>query len=145
VDQAVEMTVPWKAWKTKPRFSTLPTAPWKSLSRFPHSHSSGDCSYLKNTKKDQNQNAFSWNQQLRVGQNKPPKWAENSCQTHLGFDRTYDDQKSVTPTYRQSGFLNASPSGVGYAYLIGHSVSPHLAFPGFLTRCGAAERPRIPM
>jgi len=33
----------WKAWKTKPRFSTLPTAPWKSpTSRFPHSHSSYD-------------------------------------------------------------------------------------------------------
>ena len=29
--RAVEMTVPWKAWKTKTRFSTLPTAPWKSL------------------------------------------------------------------------------------------------------------------
>ena len=29
--KAVEMTVPWKAWKTKTRFSTLPTAPWKSL------------------------------------------------------------------------------------------------------------------
>ena len=25
------MSVPWKAWKTNPRFSTLPTAPWKSL------------------------------------------------------------------------------------------------------------------
>ena len=24
--RAVEMTVPWKAWKTKTRFSTLPTA-----------------------------------------------------------------------------------------------------------------------
>ena len=30
-NRAVEMTVPWKAWKTNPRFSTLPTAPWKSL------------------------------------------------------------------------------------------------------------------
>ena len=29
--RAVEMPVPWKAWKTNPRFSTLPTAPWKSL------------------------------------------------------------------------------------------------------------------
>jgi hypothetical protein len=29
--RAVEMTVPWKAWKTKTRFSTLPPAPWKSL------------------------------------------------------------------------------------------------------------------
>jgi hypothetical protein len=29
--RAVEMTGRWKAWKTKPRFSTLPTAPWKSL------------------------------------------------------------------------------------------------------------------
>ena len=28
---AVEMTGRWKAWKTNPRFSTLPTAPWKSL------------------------------------------------------------------------------------------------------------------
>jgi hypothetical protein len=30
-NRAVEMSVPWKAWKTNPRFSTLPTAPWKSL------------------------------------------------------------------------------------------------------------------
>ncbi len=30
-NRAVEMTVPWKAWKINPRFSTLPTAPWKSL------------------------------------------------------------------------------------------------------------------
>jgi hypothetical protein len=30
-NRAVEMTVPWKAWKTNPRFSTLTTAPWKSL------------------------------------------------------------------------------------------------------------------
>jgi hypothetical protein len=29
--RAVEMSVPWKAWKTNPRFSTLPPAPWKSL------------------------------------------------------------------------------------------------------------------
>jgi hypothetical protein len=35
----------WKAWKTKSRFSTLPTVPWKSRqkqARFPHFHSSGD-------------------------------------------------------------------------------------------------------
>jgi hypothetical protein len=32
--RAVEMTVPWKAWKTNNRFSTLPTAPWKSLRDF---------------------------------------------------------------------------------------------------------------
>ena len=30
-NRAVEMTVPWKAWKTNRRFSTLPTAPWESL------------------------------------------------------------------------------------------------------------------
>src|SRR5437016_1064514 len=34
------MPGPWKEWKTKPRFSTLPTAPWKSrqpreISTFP--------------------------------------------------------------------------------------------------------------
>ena len=39
------MPGPWKAWKTKNRFSTLPTAPWKSRQKrasFPHSHSSDD-------------------------------------------------------------------------------------------------------
>jgi len=38
------MTGPWKAWKTSSRFSTLPTAPWKSRpeARLPHSHSSGE-------------------------------------------------------------------------------------------------------
>src|ERR1035437_6421335 len=30
IGQAVEMTEPWKPWKTKRRFSTVPTAPWKS-------------------------------------------------------------------------------------------------------------------
>jgi hypothetical protein len=29
--KTVEMTGRWKAWKTNRRFSTLPTAPWKSL------------------------------------------------------------------------------------------------------------------
>jgi hypothetical protein len=33
------MTGPWKPWKTKQRFPTAPTAPWKSpVGRFPHSH-----------------------------------------------------------------------------------------------------------
>ena len=36
----MEMTGPWKAWKSKPSFSTLSTAPWKSrktgeISTFP--------------------------------------------------------------------------------------------------------------
>src|ERR1700692_1684640 len=29
--RAVEKPGPWKPWKTKRRFSTVPTAPWKSL------------------------------------------------------------------------------------------------------------------
>src|ERR1043166_3614276 len=35
--KAVENTVPWKPWKTKPRFPTAPTAPWKTrnLGEFP--------------------------------------------------------------------------------------------------------------
>src|SRR5947208_12246238 len=35
--KAVEKTVPWKPWKTKPRFPTAPTAPWKTrnLGEFP--------------------------------------------------------------------------------------------------------------
>jgi hypothetical protein len=56
-NRAVEMTVPWKAWKTNPRFSTLPTAPWKSLLRFPHSHSPGDESYLSFTAKPEGRGA----------------------------------------------------------------------------------------
>jgi hypothetical protein len=37
------MPGPWKPWKTKRRFSTVPTAPWKSHTpRFPHSHSADD-------------------------------------------------------------------------------------------------------
>ena len=40
---AVEMTGPWKTWKTRRRFPTFPTAPWKSpTARFPHSHRAGD-------------------------------------------------------------------------------------------------------
>src|ERR1017187_7457765 len=31
----------WTARKTKNRFSSLPTSPWKSLPRFPHSRSPG--------------------------------------------------------------------------------------------------------
>ena len=39
----VEMPGPWKTWKTKVRFPTFPTAPWKSpRRRFPHSHRAGD-------------------------------------------------------------------------------------------------------
>ena len=44
--RAVEMTVPWKAWKTKTRFSTLPPGPLEIAPRFPHSHSSDDECYL---------------------------------------------------------------------------------------------------
>src|SRR5262249_23720434 len=38
--RAVEKPEPWKLWKTNPRFSTVPTAPWKSrkgggISTFP--------------------------------------------------------------------------------------------------------------
>src|ERR671918_2333700 len=48
------MPGPWKAWKTKPRFSTLPTAPWKSpTARFPHSHSSYDEPLFSQTNKNQ--------------------------------------------------------------------------------------------
>ena len=46
------MTGLWKAWKTSQeseqggegneRFPPLPTAPWKSLTRFPHFHSPDD-------------------------------------------------------------------------------------------------------
>ena len=33
------MTERWKMWKTKKRFPTVPTVPWKSpKARFPHSH-----------------------------------------------------------------------------------------------------------
>jgi hypothetical protein len=40
--------------------------------------------------------------------------------------------------------VNTSPSGVGYAYLIGRVLSPRLGVSGFITRfCGAAERLRI--
>lgn len=42
------MTGPWKPCKTKQRFYTLSTAPWKSpTTRFPHSHSFGFASLEK--------------------------------------------------------------------------------------------------
>src|SRR6478736_2669650 len=44
--------------------------PWKSLPRFPHSHSFGDCSYL--IRKGKQKRPFLQNQQPRVGQRKPP-------------------------------------------------------------------------
>jgi hypothetical protein len=49
---AVEMTGPWKTWKTRRRFPRFPTAPWKSpTARFPHSHRAGDGSKIKRTGK----------------------------------------------------------------------------------------------
>src|SRR3954447_24094847 len=39
---AVEMTEPWKPWKAKLRFPTVPIDPWESPTlRFPHSRSAG--------------------------------------------------------------------------------------------------------
>jgi hypothetical protein len=40
--RAVEMTGCGKRGKTKSRFPLVSHSPWKSLSRFPHSHSPGD-------------------------------------------------------------------------------------------------------
>jgi hypothetical protein len=52
---AVEMPGPRKTWKTKLRFPTFPTAPWKSpKARFPHSHRADDDSLFSET---QNQDA----------------------------------------------------------------------------------------
>ena len=60
----VEMPGPWKTWKTKLRFSTFPTAPWKSPpTRFPHSHRADDDSLFTPGREN-------------VGQ-------QNSCRTRL--------------------------------------------------------------
>jgi hypothetical protein len=58
--RAVEMTGLWKAWKTSreseqggegnERSPPLPTAPWKSLTRFPHFHSPDDDDTLLRTR-----------------------------------------------------------------------------------------------
>jgi hypothetical protein len=49
---AVEMPGPRKTWKTKLRFPTFPTAPWKSpQARFPHSHRADDGSLFSETQK----------------------------------------------------------------------------------------------
>ena len=45
------MTGRWKPWKTKLRFPTVPTVPWKSHKpRFPHFHNAGDGSLSLPTK-----------------------------------------------------------------------------------------------
>jgi hypothetical protein len=47
---AVEMPGPRKTWKTRLRFPTFPTAPWKSpKARFPHPHRADDDSLIKIT------------------------------------------------------------------------------------------------
>jgi hypothetical protein len=49
---AVEMPGPWKTWKTRRRFPTFPTAPWKSpVARFPHSHRADDGSLIQKNEK----------------------------------------------------------------------------------------------
>ena len=49
--KAVEMPGLWETWKTRRRFPTFPTAPWKSpTTRFPHSHRAGDDSPLSEPK-----------------------------------------------------------------------------------------------
>src|SRR5690349_19370732 len=76
---------PWKAWKTKGRFSTLPTAlgnrsaiptfpPLRLLSLYKR--------YKRQRIRVRQKPPHLKNQQLRVGQIKMPKWAEYSCQTH---------------------------------------------------------------
>ncbi len=62
------MTGRWKAWKTSAQseqgsnrnegFPTLPTAPWESLKRFPHSHSLDDDDSLLRTYEQHNQGTF---------------------------------------------------------------------------------------
>jgi hypothetical protein len=50
---AVEMPGLWKTWKTRLRFPTFPTAPWKSPpARFPHSHRAGDGSPIEKDRKN---------------------------------------------------------------------------------------------
>jgi hypothetical protein len=64
---------PWKAWKTKIRFSTPPHRPWKSLPRFPHSHSFDDWSKTKPRP------ALRPSPNCQLG-----GWAKITCQTHVG-------------------------------------------------------------
>jgi hypothetical protein len=73
---------PWKAWKTKNRFSTLPTVLGNrcAIPTFPPLRRL----FLY---KGEAQTPSPKNQQLRVGQIKPPKWAKWTCQTQ-GGDRT---------------------------------------------------------
>src|SRR4051794_21103590 len=73
---------PWKAWKTKDRFSTLPTAlgnrcdiPTSPPFQLPLLNKETTTRVRKNPPHLRINN-------LEVGQNKLPKWAEYSCQTH---------------------------------------------------------------
>src|SRR5947209_5578819 len=66
---------PWKAWKTKGRFSILPTALGNrsAIPTFPPLRRL--FLYIKARQKT----AHSTNQQLRVGQIKLPKWTDFTC------------------------------------------------------------------
>src|ERR1700746_3213696 len=68
--RAVEMTVRGKPGKPTPGFPLFPP-PLEIAARFPHSHRFDDCFLYKGAAKT----AWLQNQQLRVGQIKPPKRA----------------------------------------------------------------------
>src|ERR1019366_3371133 len=72
------MTGGGKPGKPKSGFPPFPP-PLEIALRFPHSHSFNDSLYIKGEAKA----ALLRNQQLRVGQIKPPEWAKWTCQTHL--------------------------------------------------------------
>ena len=76
---------PWKAWKAKSRLPTLSTVLGKpaKAAGFPHSHSSDDWSLYKENEARPALRPGRKPSTRRVGQNKLPKWAEISCQTHL--------------------------------------------------------------
>ena len=77
---------PWKAWKTQEQVSHSSHRPWKSAraadSHIHHSYGGGDCSGCGSP-----HTASLKQQHPKVGQNKPPKWAKRSCQTHLSVVR----------------------------------------------------------
>jgi hypothetical protein len=84
------MTVHGKPGKPTPGFPLFPPT-LEIAARFPHSHRLDDLFlYIgeANTPSPKNQ-------QLRVGQIKPPKWAKGTCQTQVLWNSLCDPQSDV--------------------------------------------------
>src|SRR5216117_494422 len=125
--KAVEKTVPWKPWKTKPRFPTAHTAPWKTrnLGEFPTFPPPCDSPFpsLKKTKgkegsmKRADRSSVNKSGQIQRTDSKATDsvtaysvTAYSICGRGATFDRCYDDEPFIQMQIVKNAALPDTPA-----------------------------------